>query len=218
MQRNKALYFQKNMESLEQRDRVFLRNPVFVSGLGIAPLAVATSTMNRAVILGAAALLLLVPVRVLGAVLSQKAYFRLRGPLYALAAGMVYVPVYIALRYVFGLELSTVGLYLPLLVTESLTIYRHEQPTPESPAVALRKSVLITVGFELALFATAAARELFAYRSLFGNTLLPITFMSMAELACGGLIVMALLAALWQWAAGRFKRNVAKEAKRSDIG
>lgn len=72
-----------------KKDRVFLNNPVVMQGLGLAPLVVAAVSLQNAVILAAALLLILTPTRVLAAFLTRFSLFRFRGLTYALSACVV---------------------------------------------------------------------------------------------------------------------------------
>lgn len=49
------------MDRLMVRDRFFFNNPVFMQGLGLAPIVVAATNLHNALILGFAVLLLLTP-------------------------------------------------------------------------------------------------------------------------------------------------------------
>ena len=46
----RARYYQENMDRLMQTARIFLRNPVFVTGLGLAPIVVAANSLSHALI------------------------------------------------------------------------------------------------------------------------------------------------------------------------
>ena len=90
MKPNRASYFATHMDVLQQRDRIFLRNPVFLSGLGLAPIVAAASTLQKAAVLGLAMLLILIPTRVISALIARKTVFRMRGAVYTLTASWSY--------------------------------------------------------------------------------------------------------------------------------
>ena len=71
MNLERALYYKENMERLMRTERLFLNNPVLITGLGLAPIVVAATSLNNALILGLAVLLLLTPTRLLAAFLSR---------------------------------------------------------------------------------------------------------------------------------------------------
>lgn len=211
MKEDRSLYLAENMDRLMSRDRFFFNNPVFMQGMGLAPIVVAATNLRSALILGLGVALLLTPTRVLAALLARRAPARLRGPLYALCAALVYIGVYAAENALFGAGLTAVGLYLPVLVVEPVIIKRYERTRPERVGVALRKGLITTAGFELALFLTAALREFLGSGALFGRPLLPAPLPA-AALTCGGFILVGLLAALWRWMRSLFKQIVNMEA------
>ena len=98
MNLERALYYKENMERLMRTERLFLNNPVLITGLGLAPIVVAATSLNNALILGLAVLLLLTPARLLAAFLSRYSYMRFRGVVYTLSAALLYIPVYLIER------------------------------------------------------------------------------------------------------------------------
>lgn len=214
MNLERARYYSENMDSLMQTDRLFLNNPVFITGLGLAPVVVAATTLQNAAVLGLGVLLLLTPTRLLAALCCrQKMPAQLRGLVYALCAALVYVPVYLLLRRLFGVGLEAVGLYLPVLVVEPIIIKRYERTQPETLPYALRKGIFTTMGFLLALFITAALREYLGLGTLLGHTVTAAAPLPLANYTAGGFFCVGLLAALWRWARNLFKKYVNLEAK-----
>ncbi|MEG1932809.1 MAG: Rnf-Nqr domain containing protein, partial [Pygmaiobacter sp.] len=183
------------------------------TGLGLAPIVMAATSLSNAVILGLAVLLLLTPTRVLAALLARHTYPRFRGLVYALCAAIIYIPVYLIEHAIFGVGIEAVGLYLPLLVVEPIVIKRYERSQQEALPVALRKGISTTLGFLIALFVTAALREFLAFGTLFGFALTAQGGFPMASSTAGGFLLIGLLAALWRWLGNLFKKYVNLEAK-----
>lgn len=216
MKPEKALYYADRMEHMQKKDRIFMRNPVFIVGLGLAPVVIAASTMENACILGLAVALLLTPTRVIGALLSSKVYYRLRCIVYSLTVATLYIGVYWLLTRLFGPRLMLVGIYLPLLVMDPLLISRFENPVKERPMRALQKGLQMTAGFLIALFLVAALRELLGQGALFGVPITPFAAAPLLASAGGGFILVGLLAALWRAALSNFKARVAKGASQAN--
>lgn len=208
MKTKRANYYAKNYDQIEQRDRIFLRNPVFITGLALAPVVVAATTLNNAVILGTAVFLLLLPTRVIASLISRVVLYRFRSIVYALTSAAVYVGVYILMRYLFGVGIQSVGIYLPLLVLDPIIIKRYEKPTKEKLSTAFVKGILTTIGFELALFLVAAIREFLAFGTLFGMKVINGSPMPIAALTSGGFMIVGVLAALWRAVIAQFRQNV----------
>lgn len=194
-------------------DRLFLNNPVLIGGLGLAPVVVAATSLQNALILGLGMLLLLTPVRVLSALVTAKMPPHLRLMAYAIVSGVVYIPVYLLLRAIWGVGLEAVGVYLPLLTVEPIILKRAERAKSESPGMALRKGLTTTAGFLLALFITAALREWLGLGTLLGYPVAKAAPLPLFNITAGGFILVGLLAALWRWLRGLFKKYVNLEAK-----
>lgn len=216
MNTKKAMYLSENMDRIARRDRVFLNNPVVMQGLGLAPLVVAATTGRNALMLSVAVVLMLVPTRVLAALLSRVGYYRFRALSYCLTSAIVYIGVYYAMRAVFSVEILQLGIYLPLLVVEPLIIKRYERPQTEKVSVAFKKGVRITLGYVLVVMLVGCLREVLSIGSFFGMSIKQLVWapLPIAALPAGGFILVGVLCAVWRSAVNRYKKHVNMEAKR----
>lgn len=213
----RAKYLSDNMDRLSRRDRVFLNNPVIMQGLGLAPLVVAATTGRNALMLCVAVSLMLVPTRVLAALVSRLGAYNFRALAYSVSAGIVYIGVYYAMRGLFDVERLQLGIYLPLLVVEPLIIKRWARPQKERISVAFKRGIRITIGYVLIVMLMGCLREILSVGQIFG---VPISFITriplpMAALPAGGFILLGVVCAVWRSAVNRYKRYVNMEAKRS---
>lgn len=204
------------VEKRARRDRVFLNNPVMMQGLGLAPLIVAATTLKNGVMLSTAVLLILTPTRMLAALLSRFSYFRFRGLTYAVTAAAVFIGA----RYAMGLlytpaELALLGLYLPLLVADPIVLKRYERPQRERVRTALRKGLLTSAGYILALLLISALRELAGAGALMGVQVVRHAVFPMAQLPSGGFLMTALVMCVWRAAAASVKKQMSLGAERS---
>lgn len=209
---NEPLY--ASVEKRARRDRIFLNNPVMMQGLGLAPLIVAATTLKNGIMLSTAVVLLLTPTRVFAALLSRFSYFRFRGLTYALTAAVVYIGA----RYVMGIfytpaELALLGLYLPLLVADPIVLKRYERPQRERTRTALRKGVITSCGYILALLMISALREVLGLGTLLGSPVLTSALFPMAQLPSGGFMVTALVMCVWRAAAASVKKQLSLEVE-----
>ena len=194
-----------------KKDRVFLNNPVVMQGLGLAPLVVAAVSLQNAVILAAALLLILTPTRVLAAFLTRFSLFRFRGLTYALSACVVYLGALFVLRQLYTpAQLGLLGLYLPLLCADPIVLKRYERPQRERVKTALNKGLITSAGYIAALFLIAGIREFLGTGCLFGHAVMSY---SLLPLAVGGFILLGLLIAAWRSAASIVKRQMALGVK-----
>lgn len=205
-------YLNENFSRIAKRDRIFLNNPVIMSGLGLAPLVVVATNGTNALMLSVAVLLMLTPTRVLASFVSR--WIRFRALAYCLCAAVVYMAAYQCMRQWFDVQVVLLGIYLPMLVVEPIIIKRYERATPEKWVTALRKGLLTTAGYVLVILLVGMLRELLSAGTLFGQEIMQVGLLPMAALPSGGFVVLALLCAVWRGAINVLKKRLNMEAKR----
>ena len=225
MKRSIAEQIVRNPDKYAHHDRVFLNNPVVMQGMGLAPLVVLATSGKNAVMLAVAVLLLLTPSRLLACLLSRAIPLRdeqpaaeelekkllPRGLIYCGSAAVVYLGMYPLLNHLFGVDLLSLGVYLPLLTIEPLLIYRFGR-VQERPRKAISKGLRITVGYALILLLVGCVREFLAQGSLFGVALSIRAPLPMASMPAGGFIVLGVLCAVWRAMANWHKKDLKTEA------
>ena len=225
MKRSIAEQIVRNPDKYAHHDRVFLNNPVVMQGMGLAPLVVLATSGKNAVMLAVAVLLLLTPSRLLACLLSRAVPLRdeqpaaeelekkllPRGLINCGSAAVVYLGMYPLLNHLFGVDLLSLGVYLPLLTIEPLLIYRFGR-VQERPRKAISKGLRITVGYALILLLVGCVREFLAQGSLFGVALSIRAPLPMASMPAGGFIVLGVLCAVWRAMANWHKKDLKTEA------
>ena len=225
MKRNVAEQIVRNPDKYAHHDRVFLNNPVVMQGMGLAPLVVLATSGKNAGMLAVAVLLLLTPSRLLACLLSRAVPLRdeqpsaeelekkllPRGLIYCGSAAAVYFVMYPLLNSLFGVDLLSLGVYLPLLTVEPLLIYRFGR-VQERPRKAISKGLRITVGYALILLLVGCVREFLAQGSIFGVALSTRPALPMASMPAGGFIVLGVLCAVWRAVANWRKKDLKTEA------
>lgn len=208
----RIVHLNENFAAISRRDRVFLNNPVVMNGVGLAPLVIAATTGLNALMLSVAVLLMITPTRVLSALVCR--WVRFRALVYCLSAAVVYIGAYYCMQAWFSVEVTYLGMYLPLLVVEPIVIRRYEQPAPEKISSALKKGLLNTGGYVLVILLVGMLRELLAQGALFGQPLFDGSILPLSQLAAGGFIVVGVLCAVWRGAVNLVKKRVNMEAKK----
>ena len=225
MKRHVAEMITRDPEKFAHHDRVFKNNPVVMQGMGLAPLVVLATTGRNALMLAAAVALLLTPSRMLACLLSRWCPLRDESPapeelekkllsralLYSGSAAVVYLAAYPILNAVFGTDLLTLGIYLPMLIVEPLLTYRFGR-VQETMNKAVSKGLRITLGYALILLLLGCVREWLAYGSVFGVTL-SRSILPMASMPAGGFIVLGVLCAVWRALARRQREYLKNEAR-----
>ena len=225
MKRHVAEMITRDPEKFAHHDRVFKNNPVVMQGMGLAPLVVLATTGRNALMLAAAVALLLTPSRMLACLLSRWCPLRDESPapeelekkllpralIYSGSAAVVYLAAYHILNAVFGTDLLTLGIYLPMLIVEPLLTYRFGR-VQETMNKAVSKGLRITLGYALILLLLGCVREWLAYGSVFGVTL-SRSILPMASMPAGGFIVLGVLCAVWRALARKQREYLKNEAR-----
>lgn len=225
MKRHVAEMITRDPEKFAHHDRVFKNNPVVMQGMGLAPLVVLATTGRNALMLAAAVALLLTPSRMLACLLSRWCPLRDESPapeelekkllpralIYSGSAAVVYLAAYPILNAVFGTDLLTLGIYLPMQIVEPLLTYRFGR-VQETMHKAVSKGLRITLGYALILLLLGCVREWLAYGSVFGVTL-SRSILPMAGMPAGGFIVLGVLCAVWRALARKQREYLKNEAR-----
>ena len=230
MKQQKAEKILRDPGRYAHHDRIFLNNPVIMQGMGLAPLVVLATSGRNALMLAVAVALLLTPSRVISFFLSKlvpleenaseeelRAKLLPRGLLYCGTAAVVYLAVYPILDHLFGVELLTLGIYLPMLVVVPLLIYRYGR-VQETPRKAVSKGLRVTVGYAVVLLLVGCIREWLSTGAVFGvavtaNTIL----MPLASMPAGGFILLGVTSAVWRALAARYRAFLTNEAQNQVI-
>lgn len=195
-----------SLEESMRRDLLLLNNPVLVQGLALTPAVGVTTTLQNALVLSAAALLLITPVRLIGDLLYERIPSRLRMLVYSIIAALVYIPAVIILSLVFGAQANNAGIFLPVLIVDGVVLSRAEIPSREGIGYALRNGLMTSFGVSMVLVLTGAVREFLGAGKLYGVQLLKTAPLPVASTVAGGFITVALFAAALQAVANRYKR------------
>lgn len=193
-------------------DHIWLSNPVMVRGLGLAPVVGAALDGERALILCVACLLLITFTRLLAVAICHLSGNRFRPLIYCYTAAILYIPVYLLLYELFGNDLTVLGIYLPILITEPAIVKRMEFTELESIREALRHGFNNGLGMCVALLIVGCLREFLATGAVFGHTVLHAALLPLAAQPAGGFVLVGVIAAVWCAVA-----NVYTDYKREEV-
>ena len=195
-------------------DHLWLSNPVMVRGLGLAPIGGAALDGQRALILCVACLLLITLTRVLAVAVCHLSNNRFRPIIYCYAAAILYIPVYILLYELFGNQLTALGIYLPILITEPAIVKRMEFTELESLRDALRHGFNNGLGMCVSLLIVGCLREFLATGAVFGHTVLHAALLPLAAQPAGGFVLVGVIAAVWCAVANAYTDYKREEVRR----
>ncbi len=177
------------------REALLTSNALLSSGSIIAPaVAVATGFLPAVAICVVFSLVTYITIAICSFI-PRKPVYTVRIILYTLVASLVYVPVSLLMERIMPASYAALGIYAPLLITNSLITVRTE-----SKFYRLKRSYMFELaamyilGYDIALIFMGTVRELLANGGLFGVKLLPIAVPTASTLF-GGFIILSVLSA-----------------------
>lgn len=184
-------------------DGLFRQNIVLMSGLVTAPIIVAATTMQRALVLSMAFFAISYVSILICRFIPRKIVYMVRILLYTIVAAGVFVPTVIGLRYLFPETTGEVILYIELMVVNSLILAKTESRFYLEKYGKMAVDALIYIaGFAMAAFASGFVREIFSYGTVFGfHVCEPIV--PAAKSPFFGFILVGIFAALCRAAVGK---------------
>lgn len=177
-------------------DGLFKQNIVLMSGLVTAPIIVAATSAERALVLVMSFFLISYTSILICRVFPRKIAYSIRIFLYAVVAGIMYIPTMLILQKLFPQTTGNVQLYIGLLVVNSLLLAKTEMRFYLKPYGEMALDSLIYVaGYAMVAFIVGFLREVLAYGTLFGYRLVnPIV--PAAKSPFFGFILVGIMAAL----------------------
>ena len=195
-------------------DGLFRQNIVLMSGLVTAPIIVAATSGERAIVLVLSFFLMSYTSILLCRFIPRKIVYTVRTLLYATVAAAMFIPTMLLLERWFPETSRSILLYIEILTVNSLLLAKTESRFYLMPYGAMTVDAFIYVlGYAIAAFIVGIIRELLAYGTLFGLHIFePI--MPAAKSPFFGFFLVGILAAVCRAVSG--KRTGAKAGVSSD--
>lgn len=203
-------FYQKHKHTLTLFDGFFLNNTVLERGLVIAPIIVAGNTMKNAVMLSIAFVIITFFTVLVSSFIPKKLPYTIRAIMHTVLAAILFIPVSYFLQGYFPEAVYKAGIFLPLLVTNSLIVSKGEsrffKKTRGVMAVDLLSHVL---GFSLVACIVGTIREILGSGSFWEIPLGLGETAPMLMFPLAGFILLGFLAAALQ----KFRLYVTREPK-----
>ena len=149
-------------------DGLFRQNIVLMSGLVTAPIIVAATSGERAVVLVLSFFLMSYTSILICRIIPRKIVYTVRTLLYATVAAAMFIPTVMLLEKWFPETTRSVMLYIEILTVNSLLLAKTESRFYLKSYGAMTVDALIYVlGYAVAAFIVGIVRELLAYGTLF---------------------------------------------------
>lgn len=150
-------------------DGLFRQNIVLMSGLVTAPIIVAATSAERALVLVLSFFLMSYTSIMICRIFPRKIVYTVRAMLYAVVAAGMFIPTVMLLEMLFPATTKSVMLYIELLTVNSLLLAKTESRFYLEPyGVMALDALFYVLGYALAAFVVGGIRELLAYGTLFG--------------------------------------------------
>lgn len=173
------------------------RNPVLAAGMVIAPVVVFANTFMNAVTLVISFSCITFLTLLISSFVPQKIVYTVRIILYTLIGAIVYIPTTIFLEMFIHERIANMGVYFPLLITNSLIISRSETTFfAENKGKMLLDIIFSILGYDAAVLLVGFVREIISTGEINGNILaVPVTLPGLS-FPYGGFIILGIMAAL----------------------
>lgn len=181
------------------KEAVLTSNALLSTGSIIAPAVVVTTSFQNALALCIVFSLVTFITVLICSFVPRKLVYTVRIIVYTFVASLVYVPVAILMENIMPAQFSALGVYAPLLITNSFITMKTE-----SKFYRLKRGFMAElcgfyiIGYDLALLFLGFMRELLTNGGLFGVQFLPLSIPS-AGTVYGGFILLALTSAAYRW-------------------
>lgn len=183
-------------KKISLKDGFFKQNIVFMSGLLIAPVIACATTLQKSLAVCIVFTLVSFLTILLCRVIPRKIAYTLRVIIYSLVASAIYIPAVLLATFLMGGDIiASAGVYLPILVTNSLILSKSESRFYVEPLKDMVPDVLCFIaGFDIACVFTGAVREILAKGTIGGSYLdMPFTIPAL-ETTFGGFLFVGIMA------------------------
>lgn len=194
------------------KDGFIKQNMVFMSGILIAPVIACGSSFMKSLAICFVFSLVTFFAIIICRFIPRTIVYTIRVILYSLVASILYIPAVLLAEVLFGESLiATVGVYLPILVTNSLLLSKTETRFFHESMKRMILDVLCFIGgFDAACIFTGFVRELLADSRLFGYEIDTLFTVPALETTFGGFLFVGIGAGICR-AIYNHKKNKATE-------
>ncbi len=190
---------------------------VFMSGLLIAPVIACSTTLVRSMAVCFVFSIVSFATILLCRLIPRTIVYTLRVIIYTATAAVFYIPAVLLAEAIFGEALiASAGVYLPVIITNSLILTKAETRFYHEPFSIMVKDVIVFIlGFDAACAFTGIMREYLASGRI-GGAEVPLLFEIPAmETTFGGFLFIGINAGLFR-ALYNYRKNHAAESEEGE--
>lgn len=197
---------------------ILSRNPVLVYAIGICPLIAVAKSAATAAVLAFLSAVLLIFLEILTALIFKKMPKWLRIGVYAITGILLIIPFYMLMNiYMPSIEVS-LGIYIPLLAVNSLTVQRCEAfAVKHSVKSAFLDAAANSIGYAIPLILTGIIREALGSSSIFGHSIDALPHADGFLMPFCGFIILGFVAAFINYMRSTFRIGDEFDTKDNDF-
>lgn len=189
-------------------DGLIKQNVVLMSGIVTAPVVIAATTFKKGVVIALAFSIISFLTITICSFVPQKIVYTIRVIIYALVASLLYIPTVLMLEEIFPLTVQLIGIYMPLLVTNSLIFSKTESRFyMRTKGIMIIDVMMYILGFDIICVIVGTLREIVCSGSFAGFRLTNFTI-SAFEAPFGGFILVGIMAGLFRALYNRLKKHL----------
>lgn len=191
-------------------DGLFRQNIVLMSGLVTAPIIVAATTFERALVLTLSFFLISYSSIIICRFIPREIVYTVRIICYVGVASVMYIPTALLMNALFPETASAVSIYIEILVVNSLILAKTESRFYLMPLREMAVDALMYIlGYAAAAFVVGIIREFLAFGSLFGMRVCDAP-MTAAKTPFFGFILVGIFAAVCRGMTSRRRKRSEK--------
>lgn len=195
--KTRKTFYQRHRKAISLFDGLLLQNPVLERGLVLAPVIVASYNCRNSLVLGLSFLLITFTTVLLSSFIPKKIPYTVRSILYTLIACGVFIPTAMWMDHLFPQTLFQIGVFLPLLVANSLIVVKSESRFHKRSRGRMVVELFChCLGFFLAIMLVGVIRELLGSGTLFGVQIQGTFTAPAVLLPFSGFVIVGFLAAM----------------------
>ncbi len=180
------------------RDYVALNNTVVVEGMLITPVLMAATSFKNAAAVILASVIIILPTTVIDKIASKVLPAVLRWPVCVFLSALFTVPSYYLTAFIFPAVSAQIYTYNMLLMADAVFIASFRDKQKSSLYEKFQDVLSILLGFALVSMILGIIREILGSGSINGKVFLLHAPLPFVNNLAGGMMVLALLAAIMQ--------------------
>ncbi len=190
-------FYKRNKKFFKKYDSIITNNTVLIEGLVIAPVIVGANTFLNGLILAISFMVITFLTVFISSFIPKSIPYTIRVIMYTLIASLIFIPTAIILDKTFPEQIYKVGIFLPLMVTNSLIVTKSETRFFRESKIHMFLDLLNhTIGFFAVIIIVGAIRETLGNNTFMGNPVNIPFKLSILMLPYGGFVLVGFLSAL----------------------